>query len=356
MNASESPKRRPPRNYFSRREQVRLFLLSGALTLTFILIYQAAQPSTWQKLFGDEGPPPVAQEEIDTRVPRKAVEDEPMEGAFKVVPPTPFTMNRTGAKVEAGKPAIPEEDLATIQDDSVFRQAEYGAWRQIFYALQKTPDDSLTPAQAEPVQFAQLFRQPDEYRGKLVAVSGTVKRVVKVDASKEDLGVDHLWQIWLFSGADANPMVIYSLELPDQFPTGLKVNERATIVGVFFKRWIYKAEGGIFTAPLLLSKSVAWSPPPQYKPMSMTQLGIGIAVSVVVALVIATLIFRKSNDAESVAERMIRDRQEEKFRSEVGEMDTGVSVRDQLKAVAAQLEQRTSDSKSDESESDETNA
>lgn len=349
MNATEAPQRRPPRNYFSRREQIRLFLLSGSLLLTFILIYQAAQPATWERLFGSANQQAAQQaEKIDTRVPRKAVEDEPVNGAFRVVPPTPFTMGQGAARLETGKSAIPDEMLETIQDDTVFRQAEFAAWRDIFFALQKTPSEDLTPAQAEPVQFAQLFRQPDEYRGKLVAVSGVVKRVVKVDAEQEDLGVDHLWQIWLFSGADANPMVIYSLELPEKFPTGTSVNERATIVGVFFKRWIYKAEGGIFTAPLLLSKSVAWSPPPEVRLMSTPQLLIGVTLSVVAALVIATLLFRKSNDSESTAEKMIRDRQAEKFRAEAGDIDPGVSVRDQLGALAAEMNQKADEPKSDE--------
>lgn len=314
--------------------------------LTFILIYQAAQPATWQRLFGGGDPPAeTTAEKIDIRVPRKAVEDEPVGGAFRVAPPTPFTMGQGAERLETGKAAIDEEQLATIQDDSVFRQAEFGAWRDIFFALQKTPAEDLTPAHAEPVQFAQLYRQPDEYRGKLVAVSGVIKRVVQVDAAKEDLGVDHLWQIWLFSGADANPMVIYSLELPDKFPTGVSVNEPATVVGVFFKRWIYKAEGGIMTAPLLLSKSVAWSPPSDVRPMSTTQLTIGVALSVGAALAIALLLFRKSNDAESAAEKMIRDRQAEKFRAEAGELDPGVSVRDQLGALAEQMNQKAGEPK-----------
>ncbi|UUO08455.1 hypothetical protein M4951_09080 [Blastopirellula sp. J2-11] len=351
MNASDSSKKRPPRNYFARREQVRLFLLSGALTLTCALIYQAAQPETWRRLFGGEERPTTAEvEEIDTRVPRKAVEDQLVDGAFRVVPPTPFTMNRDGGKLDPGKSAVAEEQLALIRDDTVFRQAEFAPWREIFFALRKTPSELLTPAQAEPVQFAQLFRQPDEYRGKLVAISGVIKRVVRVDASVEEMGVDHLWQIWLFSGADANPTVIYSLELPDKFPTGLEVNERATIVGVFFKRWIYPAKGGIFTAPLLLSKSIAWSPPPPARTLSNWQLALGVIVSIIAALVIATLIFRKSNDADSVVEQKIRERQAEKFRAEAGELDSGVSVRDQLRIVAAELKQQSGESESDKAE------
>ncbi|MFI4873704.1 MAG: hypothetical protein ACIALR_00075, partial [Blastopirellula sp. JB062] len=302
---------------------------------------------TWRRFFGD--PPPTAQssETIDTRVPRKTVEDQPVEGAFRVVPATPFTMNRGGAQLTPGEPTIGPELLAEIRDDTVFRQAEFAAWRDIFLTLQKMPGDALTPAQAEPVQFAQLYRQPDEYRGKLVAISGVIKRVVRVEAEREEIGVDHLWQIWLFSGADANPTVIYSLELPDQFPVGLKIDQPATAVGVFFKRWIYKGEGGVYTAPLLLSKNLAWSPPPPLQTWTPWQLTLGIALSVTAALAIAGLLLRKGNDADSKAERKIRARQAEQFRAQAGEIDSGVSVRDQLRIVEAEFEQRPNDQESD---------
>lgn len=76
-NPPDKDKPKPPRNYFSRREQMRLLLLVGMLMVVFILMMEAAKPKNWQWMWGEappvEGGPPLSATElggqdIDTRL------------------------------------------------------------------------------------------------------------------------------------------------------------------------------------------------------------------------------------------------------------------------------------------------
>lgn len=244
-----------PRNYLSRREQHRLLFLVLALGLAVILMCEARKPENWQWL-----------NDLDADKGRRAVGMLPddVEDAADV----------EAASVEAanGKDEPPSEQLfpgvekgllKTIRDNTRFRNEEDAAWFNLLGVLRRSDEAELRRASIGRVSWLQLKEQSNEYRGELVTMLGTIRRAHRVDAVKNDQGIDGYYQVWL--QPDDNPkrqIVIYCLKLPQGFPTGMELAERARATGFYFKRWLYKGQKDLETAPVLLAKTVGWKEKP----------------------------------------------------------------------------------------------
>lgn len=157
--------------------------------------------------------------------------------------------------------------LAAVRDDTVHRPAEADAWFRLLDVLQSTPAKELERQPAEEVSYIQLFRQPNEYRGKLVRFKGRIMQVKSLPVAPNVYGIKQQYQLTLRpeDGPD-EPVIVYSLELPEGFPLPddpqTRIREDAEVTGYFFKRWAYLAQDGIHTAPLVLAKSPTWNPGP----------------------------------------------------------------------------------------------
>lgn len=350
-----------PRNYFSRREQIRIMMLVFTLMFVLVLMYEASKPKNWNWFFaiGQENPnsefAPIGStgvqgNEINTLLPRKAVKAESgIEGEFRIAkvepktPLTPYTMNQKGDEIETvWLPGIRPELYQKVEDDTFFIPKDLDAWQNTFQVLRDTDQEDLQNSKAMPAQFVQLHLQPDQYRGKLVELDGTVRRAVKTPSQKNDLGIPYYWQLWLFSDRHTSPVVIYALELPEDFPQGDSIYQQVSLRGVFFKRWAYSAKGGTMTAPLVLAKQIQWNRPQERNTLSSIQLIIGGSISLTIASMFAVFVFLQSRSKSSAAEQVIRSREEREFREHADAIDPGVSVRDQLKLLTVQMENRTS--------------
>ena len=63
---TSKPRLKPPRNFTSRREQLRLFMIVGSLFLVIFVFQQVRQPEKWRWLTGDNSAADDA--DLDTRV------------------------------------------------------------------------------------------------------------------------------------------------------------------------------------------------------------------------------------------------------------------------------------------------
>ena len=175
--------------------------------------------------------------------------------------------NASGSALQA---VIDRLDLRQIEDDTVWRGVEQHAWFRMFEKLQHADHDQLEHGSAGLTSFVQLFRQPNAYRGKLVTVTGRVKLAYRVPAPENTQDLDSYYIFWLRpAGGQRSPIVVYCLDLPSGFPPivdrhesreGTSLDETVTFHGYFFKRWAYRAQDGINTAPLLLAKMPSWRP------------------------------------------------------------------------------------------------
>ena len=245
LSPTDSPPRRRPRNWHSRTEQFRLFLI-----LVPLVFVAAWVERTWWS------PTPTApQAPIDTILSRgpltRTIEDgvtiegEAGGGAAPAASATPV---RNAAETLADA-----TDLELVRDDTVFRSADQQAWFGIWKRLQEEAAAG-SPPRGREVTFAQLFGQPRSFRGRRVRVAGTIRRLQEVAAPTNALGIATYWQAWLEpAGGPAAPIVVYFLDLPPGIPAGMRVEIPAVVDGVFFKRWAYQASDAIRLAPLLMA-------------------------------------------------------------------------------------------------------
>ena len=125
-----------------------------------------------------------------------------------------------------------------------------------------------------------LFRDPAAQRGRLVKLSGTARRVVRVPiddpAIVARLGADHYFEIdFVAEGSQDNPLVFCTLDLPGGMPLSgpPSYGENVEVTGFFLKNWQYPtglSEGekaanpgssrALQTAPLLIGPAPLWKP------------------------------------------------------------------------------------------------
>lgn len=231
----------PPRNYLGRGEQRRLFWTWMPLALVVLLV------AGWLERTYVRRDDPPGMEQVDTVVPFGG---EKVPDAVVIGPEQPEAVEETA--FELGAPA---RSLATVRDDTVFRDGDREAWFSLWQTLRSTDPVVLRKSPATSVSFAELFGQPKAFRGRLVRFTGLVKRLQYVEAPANDSNIDGYWQAWVRPDlGPPTPIVVYFLEVPPGFPTGERIEERIEVVGYFFKRWAYQATDAIRTAPLVVSR------------------------------------------------------------------------------------------------------
>jgi hypothetical protein len=243
---------RPPRNYLARDEQRRIFWRFMPPAVALILIASWVE-QTWFR----QPPPPPPQ--VDTRLADRLADTGVPDAVLIEQEPEPFA-----AEDEAALAATPAA-LGRVRDDTVFREADRDAWFQIWKTLRDRGPPP--PASVRRVSFTELFGQPRSFRGRPVAIAGTLRRLERVEAPVNDYGIDGYWQGWLEpEGGPASPVVIYFLDVPQGMPTGLAIAEQVDVAGHFFKRWAYAAKDTVRLAPLVMAASPRWSPRPPARP------------------------------------------------------------------------------------------
>lgn len=162
--------------------------------------------------------------------------------------------------------------LDAVRDNTVFRMAEKDAWFRLFEQLNERDVADVRRASTGYVGFLQLYKQPAEYRGILVTVSGTVRMGYYREAPKNFYGIAGYYVFWLQPAGSKSPIVVYCLEIPAGFPDVVKLekegarpqlDEQVEFTGFFFKRWAYRAQDDTRLAPLILAKSPRWERRPE---------------------------------------------------------------------------------------------
>lgn len=187
------------------------------------------------------------------------------------------------------KDRLGQINFSDVQDDMPFRPREKDAWFAAFDLLKAIDSKTLSHCDVPLVTFSQLYRRPRDYRGQLVRVRGDLMRTVYYQAPANQSRIEGYFQTWLRPERENDPIVVYCLTLPANFPRGLSIAEPVEIVGVFFKRWAYQAQDQVRFAPVILAKEPVWSrPPPASQAASPTALDFLVAVGI--SLFLAALI------------------------------------------------------------------
>jgi hypothetical protein len=202
-----------------------------------------------------------------------------------------------GADGDAYFPGVHAQYLDAVRDDTVFRAPESDAWFHLLELLEKNTDERLASASSGPVGYLQLDRQPQAYRGRLVTVSGTARSATEVTAPENSYGIERYYQIWVQpQRSDPELIVVYTLHVPLDFPLGKELDQPISAVGFFFKRWAYPSRSGILTAPLVLARSIQWTPSEPTAPTESLeeQALLAAAAAALFALCFVVWVWRRS--------------------------------------------------------------
>ena len=331
----------PPRDYFSRREQYRLLVLVSMLMFVLIAMNEARKPQNWRWLWNQQlAAQATEQTPVDTRLPPPTRPALPIDG-FTTPRPTAVESSSPKRRTSPSReflPGITPELLSTLEDNTVLRSAENQAWLTMFRLLQQTTQSEIEAQSIGGVGFVQLFRQTDVYRGHLVTTSGTIRRIEKIEAWPNELGLSYYYR-WILKpeGGSNSPIVVYSLEMPDQLSVGDDLRHHASFTGFCYKRWAYLAGDGTRIAPLLLAKTASWSPPAPTKPElipSRAQLISIVAAVALLAVTIAVMVYRVSSSVTPTVAR-VRSQLKSSEHLELSDQHVRPSVQEALTHLSA---------------------
>lgn len=160
-----------------------------------------------------------------------------------------------------------------------------------------------------------LFNEAEHQHGRLVALSGIARRVVRIAVHDPDIverfGIDHYYEMGLFTDdSQGNPLVFCVRRLPDGMPVGDGPHyaERVEVAGFFFKTWAYRVRppetvgadrGGRIRrqlAPLLIGRQPVWYPqqPPSGNPLAAA-IAAGLFLCVLVGIWLALWRYGRSD-------------------------------------------------------------
>ena len=300
------------------------------LMLVLIMMNEARKPSNWNWLWDSETSTTSTHEvqPIETRLD-DTNRELPVDGFTAEAPGVNEQMELDGDYL----PEITAELLHPIKDNTVLRAAENEAWLTMLEVLQSRSADAIEALSTGDVGFAQLFRQTDVYRGRLVTVHGTVRGLEEITPRENEQGINQLFRWVLRPDGNNSPMIIYSLQKPDELTVGNDLRERCSFTGFCFKRWAYAAADGTRVAPLLLAKAPKWStttrPSDTPLPSRNTLFLFAIAV-LVVSIAIALMV----NHAASAKRPEI-----ERLRKSQGNLDANLAGESILPNTNAALEE-----------------
>jgi hypothetical protein len=274
-----------------------MLALVGLLCLVMVAIQLAARPSAWYWLLPPEQSQSAPASEASRQVPLEELDFRVREQTREPLPPDVFRavanedLSAADPEETAADPAagfeqheyasdgertsgaafatedlsIPPAALKGIQDNTVgIRRAEVDAYHQMLATISRLPEDLRREHVDEEVAFTVIMLQPDEYRGRLVGITGDLHRLNEIPVMENDVGIDRLYEGWMYTeDSGNNPWRFVCAALPQGVRSGtLSLPQRIHVEGYFFKRTGYASEGGQHVAPTLLARSFEVLPPP----------------------------------------------------------------------------------------------
>jgi len=259
---------------FKQQEALKEQLLSGAQPLDFKSRSDTNAPAP------DPGPtqPDAAQPDSVRAVDAtRDVKAEVKDGATGTVPSDPrekpaskttdavLPNPKDAAKLLAQPPlfAIPKSVFESINEQGLhIRPAEAPAYWAVLATARDVSQTELEQAALTDLTYAQIFSDPDFYRGQPMTLEGELLKFTKLPQVKNEFGIDTVYEGWMLNpDSGKNPYVFHCLDKPPELLEGEKLREKIRITGFFFKRYLYAAKSGLpHAAPLLLAKRFRWFP------------------------------------------------------------------------------------------------
>lgn len=198
--------------------------------------------------------------------------------------PAPVRKKKNGADERSISPTDVDVDpfwLGTIRHRSLgVRDVESDAYYKVLDHARKTQYTLQKKVAAENIArhekhfreqpetarrkfslFADVFSHPEEYTGELLTLKGYVRKNVKHPLDPDDSEQIPTYEAWLYTpDSQHNPVVVVYTDLPQGMPLGGSLVESVEVTGYFFKVYGYRAQDSLRAAPMLLARTLDWTP------------------------------------------------------------------------------------------------
>ncbi len=168
------------------------------------------------------------------------------------------TMTSSPAQQAIGEELLAKVDhelLKTLDDDKPFRPAETEAWHHLLAIARDATPEQLHHASVGPVTYAQLISQPDQYRGRVVSISGLAYRIEAMDQKPNELGIAKVYEVIVQPSASSRvPVACHCLELPPGYEVG-DTPRPIRFDGFFLKNRVYPHAQGLDKMPVIVART-----------------------------------------------------------------------------------------------------
>ncbi|MCG6155862.1 hypothetical protein [Rubinisphaera margarita] len=254
---------REPAPYLNRQDQRRLLGMVAVLSFVVIAVIWAARPASWHWLI-----PPDNETALNEADPESDLDSAPRFESDQAPPASnPFSAPETPLKQNDSRPVanttgspveIPEDWLEDVNDQYIgLRADESDSYYRVLAHVTRLDEDLLSRSARSDVLHVNLMHEPERYRGELVQLKGTARRIVPLDATENQYGIRKLYEIWITTDdSGSEPWRIVAKSIDERLPVGENVNAPIKAIGYFFKQYSYASQGGMHIAPLILSARV----------------------------------------------------------------------------------------------------
>ncbi len=277
----------PPNPYLNRRDQWRLLRLVGMVAVVMALFQVARQPASWDwftrmgeveptvepgrdlpvapsKPIAVKGraPAPLPDDQIYAWVDGAAAGPVASEEEGAASPPV-ATGDGAAGVTKPGPRMLPAEVFEGIEDDWFgMTRAEQPALLKVLDHLREMGPAAVASGATRDVTFEGLMGNPDYYRGRLVTLSGRLKRCLQGQFGSGETSQE-VWEAWIVPpDSRGTPYLVYCLEVPPGMPTGEKLDEPVLVHGCFVRRFAYASIGGEAITPMVVGLQLEWAPAP----------------------------------------------------------------------------------------------
>ncbi|MBL7223163.1 MAG: hypothetical protein ISS72_04860 [Candidatus Brocadiae bacterium] len=172
--------------------------------------------------------------------------------------------------------------------------------RAFYYLLNRARKADFATVEAEALTtltYLDFSNNPDKYRGKPVAITGELRRVVRMALPENILGAKDVYYGQVVD-ADRKMNTFYCVDIPD----GIHLKDPVIVYGYFLKKWSYVSQGRqVLSSPVVVGTRLVLR---EYKRSYTLEIALGTVVTLtVVILLFAYLRERDHQQALSEARR-----------------------------------------------------
>jgi hypothetical protein len=205
-------------------------------------------------------------------------------------------------------------EFETVSDKTPMGFRDSAAYEKLLRQARDASAADLGAQARRDVQFAQLLDKPKNYRGVLLHILGSARRILRYESKLSRTG--WLYEAWVVTEESQNhPWVCVFEEAPKGMPFGSDVTERVVFNGYFLKLMAYEAGDKKRMAPLLVGR-IGWSAPtasgPDRDVPLTTYFAAAVACLFLISLVRWILSIRRTF-ASSPIPSILRDRPTEEI-------------------------------------------